>query len=201
MPQKKDVKFIRRNGRVIPIRSKDANKALIRILGHPKPPPKKKPKKSLFQGVGLVAAGLGVSALSGFAAGKLFKSAVKSGQEAINLTKGAKFSFDFKYGGTEFGEKVQEVLLKGAGKKAKKTATKIKLSKGILKFSGNVVAGAIAGEGIAKIIEELKGSRTNEVEHIASSVGGFVAVEAAQRAFKKGVGKKLILKLVSRGKF
>lgn len=191
-----DVKFIRRNGRIIPIGGKGAPKK-----GVTKPEPLKKSSLSTATKKGLVFVGAGIATalLANYGAGKLLKKGAEIGAKSVGMTKSAKLAFGASGHTTALGKKVGEILLKGSVKQAKTTGTALKFSQG-LRWAGGIVSGVLLGEGIAEVARGQKKKQLTIKEEVGTQLAGFAAASAGAYAFKKGASSPLIRKLLSRGK-
>ena len=194
-------RFIRRNGRIIPIGKKTGTKSGNapksyqnggKISAKSTKPTKMSEKA---KGAGFIASGLGLSALSGFAAGKLFKSAAKTGKEAKKMTKTAAFALGASGHTSSLGQKAGEILLRGAGRRAKTMNKKLAASKAVFKFGSNVIGASLIGVGISNFVEK-PGKQNSDAVEFGSTIAGYGTLLFANKAFKKALGNKLIRKLV-----
>lgn len=168
--EQKNVRFIRKNGKIIPIKQKNSEAK---------------------KGAAMIGAGFALSASSGYAAGKIFKSATKSASKSINLRKGAQLAFDFEHGSGN--KKIQETLLRASAKRAKETAKKINRSRALYKGGAILLGGALIGEGMTMLQKE-----TSHTGNIAAGMAGYGAAAVAGSLFRKGATKKVIKKVLGR---
>lgn len=201
MSEKQKVRFIRVNGRVVPIRgSTKAND----LRQKAKPKKKASEQASVKKGFAFVAAGAGISSVSGYVAGKLFKKSTKLGKEAANMTSTASFALGKTWPGgfnTPMGDKVGNILLRGAAKRARKTAEKIRASKATFRFGAGFLGGLLVGQGFEELLRaRSKNGELSDLAELSSGAAGQLSVLAGMTAFRKSAGKNLIKKILSKGK-
>lgn len=183
----KGIRFVRIRGRVVPIKSKGATSAKMTKKSH-----KRK------RGAALIAGGVAGAGALGYASGKLFKSAVNVGKQIQSFTGNAKLAL--APGSDPKMRRAGQLLLTGAARKMPKFRSRLRLSRGLLFASGTVVAGALVGEGISKIASTFKRGDLTASQEIGSDIAGVSVAHVSSRAFKSGLGKQALLKVLSKGK-
>lgn len=183
--QDQEIVFRRIRGKIVPIRKKKGTS---------------KRKQQALRGAALLGGAAALAGASGLAAGRIFRSAAKVGKQSIEMTKGAKRSFDVAHGGSDIGRKAQEILMRGSARRAKKTATRLAVSKTIFKLGAGAFVGATAIEGFSQLAESAKGSKLTIPESIGTNVVGAGLAVASVQGFKSGAGRNLITKILSKGR-
>lgn len=182
-----EVRFIRKNGRIIPIRNK-------------------KDSAKIKKGSALVAGGGALAAGSGYVAGRIFRSAQKTSEFIessvesaadlmVKTKKTRKTGSRIPKGQMSFAE----LNISQAAKKVPKYKAKIFASAKTLKYGGFSLGGLLIGEGLQRLYEGSSGKETGVSGEIISTSAGIGTVALAKKGFKKGAGKSL-LRLLSRGK-
>ena len=182
----KKVRFVRIRGRIVPIK------------GHKNTSAKTKKSRTRKQGVALVAGGTASAGVLGYISGKLFKSAASIGSQIQSFTGNARLAL--APGSDPRLKKAGQLLLTGAARKLPKFRRRLTASRGLLLASGTVFAGALVGEGISKIASSYSNKDLTASQEIGSDVAGVGVAHLSSRAFKAGLGKQTLLKVLSRGK-
>ena len=142
-----DIKFIRRNGRIIPIKQKKKEAA------------------------GLVGAGIGFSAVSGYISGNVLKKAEKISQMSFDFGMDAPFS------------KLPKGV-KSAAEGMNKASIRLKIAKVGLK-SSRVIGATLIGLGTQKLSESY-GIDNSPIGEFSSEATGVIAAGLANSFFRKG---------------
>lgn len=198
---RKDVVFRRIKGRVVPIKVRDGEVAMRRPSASNRRTASQR-KKDLKVGSGFLATGLGGSAALGYIGGRFFKKGAEAAKEVERFTSSAQLAFSFDHGPPDpFGKRVGNVLLKGGAKRAKAMRKYMALSKGSLALAGSsLLFAGMAGEGVTKLLQSQRESEITSSEAIASGITGVVTSQAVTQGFKSGAGRKLIKKLLTKGR-
>lgn len=201
-------KFIRKNGRIIPIRSSDKNKTLVKNPIGKKPPPKKKERKSLFKAAGF----LGLGGLSSLFAGSAF---AEFGTEAMHR-KNASIGL-FKRGqaikrnaNVPPGDKKNAEFIKKQSKSFTRAGAFQRASGSRIAKTGGKIGGValsagsiLLGMGLYEAFSQLTGGEPGDAE-VFIAAGGGLATSAAASEFGKKTGvskeaaKRVILALAKR---
>lgn len=182
-----EVRFIRKHGRIIPIRNKqDRKKASV--------------------GAAQVASGAAVTYGSGYLGGKLFRYANKQ-KEIIEKSVDVASDLMVKTKKSrKTGARIPMGQLSFSGfevEKARKAVPKFKsglfASAKTLKYGGHGIGAVLLGAGMQKIYEGSTGRDVGTMGEITSAAAGYGTMRLITSGFKRGAGKNL-LKILSRGK-
>lgn len=185
-----DVRFIRKNGRIIPIRQKKIGEL----------------RREGSKGNKLIAAGAAVTVGSGYVAGKLFKSAEKT---SAFIEKSVDAAADLMVK-TKKSKKTGKRIPKGqlsfsgfqieqAAKKVPRYKAKIFAASKMVKYGGLGLGGILLASGFDRVFDSAAKRDLGVGGEVASGFAGIAGVELLRRGFSIGTGKKLA-KILSRGK-
>lgn len=188
------VVYRRIRGRIVPIRMK------------------KDQRKDLAQGAGLLAGGIGTAVAGGTLSGRILRSAYKTGENIqssvfaardltrkqlkMGVSKTRKLGQRSPKGQLTF----QGLHMGSAVKNLKPFKLKTLASENILRHGAFGLGGILIGEGFARLYKGMTGKELSVPADVGASVAGVLSVKAAEAAFKKGLGKKALLSILSRGK-
>ena len=176
MEKTPNVRFIRKNGRIIPIFSKEERKRRAAL------------------GSAQIAGGIGVAATSGFASGKLFKSGVKNARRSKLFSDAG-----LNLSNNPINDTLRKKATHGANRQFKRTKLKFRASKFALNTIGFGLGSSLAGVGITNITRGITGKERNNVEQTGDQFAGVIVSQPVTSSFKSGVGSTL-LKALSKGK-
>lgn len=164
-----EVAFIRRNGRIIPIKKGKKGK-------------KGEKKRKKGKGASQIAAGLAVAGASGVAAAKSKNIGIKSARQSLIAQRKAS---------KVLRSSSAETNLKAARNFFNRSKRATRAAQGFA-IAGEIFAGALIGKGLAKFDDGKK----SDSKEIAFSVAGHVASLAVFGGFKAGRGTQTINKLL-----
>jgi hypothetical protein len=184
----KDVTFIRRGGRVIPIRKKDAGKQLVKAPGSPPPPPKKKERKSLFKAAGFLGSGALASLFGGSALAEFHKEAEFTREAAKSLFKRGTAISRQAAAAVESKQpflKEQAKTFTKAGAFQRARGMKV-AARGRFVGGGALTIGAtLIGMGLYESYKQLVGRELSSGEQFATQAGGAAAATLGAIEFGK----------------
>lgn len=201
--RQKKPKFIRKDGRIIPIgvdkdkRSRSAQRTPDpkRSRAIKKGIRKKERESKIKTGLGLIAASLGLQGVGQALAGKTFRAGAQVGERAQQFTSSAQLAL-FEDSDPRF-RPLGLRFLERAGLEAKKTAKILKVSRGLFKITPLAATG-IASVGVERILEGLGQDDDSFKTEAASIAVGSSVTALGSAAFRAGAGRRLIRRLQNR---
>ena len=169
MEKTPNVRFIRKNGRIIPIFSKEER------------------ERRKLQGAGLVAGGTAVAASAGFASGRVARSATQNARSAKLFTDAAR-----TLSKTSSNNPLRDRAIKRGARQLKITKGKLQLAKFGVRGIGLGIGSAVVGLGLTKINEGISGNRDGIAMQTVAQSAGIVTAQPLFKSFKTGLGKRAL---------
>ena len=169
MEKTPNVRFIRKNGRIIPIFSKEER------------------ERRKLQGGALAASGAVTAIGSGFAAGRIAKSATQNAKSASLFTQAAS-----KLSKSSANTVLRDKAIKRGARQLKITKNKLKLAKFGVRGIGFGVGSSLIGLGVTRLNEAHTGTRDGIGAQTAAQVGGIAIAKPVFKSFKTGIGQRAL---------
>jgi hypothetical protein len=199
--KRQDVVFRRVRGRIVPIKRKKGQSRKAPKRFDPTRRSRSQKRKDRITGFSLLGSGLLGAGATGYASGRLFRKGAAVGQEIQSLTMGADIVNRMRGVDPRLQRDVSRNMLGLAGRRLPKFGRTMATSKAGLALAGSsLLFGGVAGEGVTRLFQSTQQKEIGSGEAIGSAIVGLGVGKVVEKSFKKGVGKKLLKRILTKGR-